>query len=96
MSYKDKVKCFFGFHDWEYSSWEDEEVNRFSDLNYLYKNLSEMIEKRYNYPSRFCQCCFKKQKRHIVDLGRTILWKDTDKLTLKEIRQKKLKNLLNE
>jgi hypothetical protein len=96
MSYKDKIKCFFGFHDWEYSSWEDGEGNRFSDLNYLYKNLSEMIEKRYHYPSRFCQCCFKKQKRHIVDLGRTILWKDTDKLTLKEIRQKKLKKLLNE
>ena len=95
MRYKDKIKCFFGFHDWEYSSWEDE-GGKFSDLNHQYNKINELIEKRYHYPSRFCQCCFKKQKRHIVDLGRTILWRNTNELTLKEIRQKKLKNLLNE
>lgn len=95
MSYKDRIKCFFGFHDWEYSSWE-EEGGAFSDINHLYNKINELVEKRYQYPSRFCQCCHKKQKRQIVDLGRTILWIDTDKLTLKEIRQKKLKNLLNE
>jgi len=88
MSYN-KIKCFFGYHDWEYSSWKDE-----ADAYY---NLSNFFEKQYqgSFPSRFCQCCFKKQIRRIIDFGSTILWEDTDKLTLKEIRQKKLKNLLN-
>ena len=90
MSYRDKIKCFFGLHNWEYSSWEDE-VDTFYVLN-----VEHLIEKQYQYPSRFCQCCCKKQKRHIVDLGRTILWRDTDKLTPKEIRQKRLKKLLDE
>jgi hypothetical protein len=93
MSYKDRIKCFFGFHDWEYSSWE-EERGKFSDINHLLNNINELFERKYQYPSRLCQCCFKKQKRQIADLGRTILWIDTDKLTLKEIRQKKLKKLL--
>jgi hypothetical protein len=88
-----KIKCFFGFHDWEYSSWEDE-VDTFYGIDT--DTIDHLIERQYQFPSRFCQCCFKKQKRHIVDLGRTILWKNTNKLTLKEIRQKKLKNLLNE
>ena len=94
MNYKDIIKCFFGFHDWEYSTWESEKYSIVakSDMSHI----NELLERQYLYPSRFCQCCYKKQKRHIVDLGRTILWKDTDKLTLKEIRQKKLKNLLNE
>jgi hypothetical protein len=94
MSYKDRIKCFFGFHDWEYSSWENEKYSIVtkSDMSHI----NELLERQYQYPSRFCQCCFKKQKRQIADLGRTILWLDTDKLTLKEIRQKKLKKLLNE
>ena len=95
MSYRNKIKCFFGLHNWEYSSWEDE-GGRFSDLNHQHSKINELFEKQYQYPSRFCQCCFKKQKRHIVDLGRTILWRDTDKLTPKEIRQKRLKKLLDE
>lgn len=90
MSYKDKIKCFFGIHDWEYSSW----ITSTEALKM--HNIDHLIEKQYQFPSRFCQCCFLKQKRHIVDLGRTVLWRETDKLTLKEIRQKKLKNLLNE
>jgi hypothetical protein len=90
MSYKDRIKCFFGFHDWEYSSWEDE-----VDTFYVH-NIDYLIERQYHFPSRFCQCCFKKQRRQIVDLGRTILWINTDKLTSKEIRQKKLKKLLDE
>jgi hypothetical protein len=86
---------FFGFHDWEYSSWEEED-GAFSDINHLHNKINELLERQYQYPSRFCKCCHRKQRRHIVDLGRTILWRDTDKLTLKEIRQKKLKKLLNE
>lgn len=95
MNYSDKIKCFFGIHNWEYSSWEDE-GGYFSDINHLHNNILQILEKKYYYPSRFCQCCCKKQKRHIVDLGRTILWRDTDKLTPKEIRQKRLKKLLDE
>ena len=90
----DKIKCFFGLHNCEYSSWEIEKYSIVtkSDMSHI----NELLERQYQYPSRFCQCCLKKQKRHIVDFGRTILWKDTDKLTTKEIRQKKLKKLLNE
>jgi hypothetical protein len=58
--------------------------------------INELLERQYQYPSRFCQCCHKKQKRLIMDFGRTILWKDTDELTLNETRQKKLKKILNE
>lgn len=92
MSYKNKIKCFFGYHDWEYSSWKDE-----VDKYYVYNTISNLLERQYqgSFPSRICQCCFKKQRRLIIDFGTTVLWEDTDKLTLKEIRQKKLKNILN-
>jgi hypothetical protein len=76
-----KIKCFFGFHDWEYS-----DPVSYSD-NIIHVD-------RIRFPTRFCQCCFKKQIRSRYDMQ--IFWTNSDKLTPHEIRQKKLKKLLND
>ncbi len=93
MKIREKIKCYCGFHNWEYSTWKSEEYSIVtkSDMSHI----NELLERQYHYPSRFCQCCHKKQKRVITDFGRTILWENTDRLTINEIRQKKLKKILN-
>ena len=95
MSYKDKIKCFFGFHDWEYNH----RTNEAPKLRFQHKNYQKYYQELFDnysirYPNRFCNRCFKKQIRVRYDMD--MLWQDSDNLTLDEIRQKKLKKLLNE
>lgn len=90
MVYKDKIKCFFGFHDWEYNV--DPKLRFQPNKRQYYQDLFDNYLMRY--PNRICNRCFKKQIRVRYDMN--LLWKDSDNLTLDEIRQKKLKNLLNE
>ena len=95
MVYKDKIKCFFGFHDWEYNHRTNETPKlRFQPNKRQY--YQDLFDNYYliKYPNRFCNRCFKKQIRVRYDMN--LLWQDSDNLTLDEIRQKKLKNLLNE
>jgi len=99
MSYKDKIKCFFGFHDWEYNHRSSEVPKLKFQKNYNFGSFGQTYQDLYDsfvirYPNRFCNRCFKKQIKVRYDMR--IIWEDSDNLTLDEIRQKKLKNLLNE
>jgi len=46
------IKCFFGFHDWEYKEFKTKVREPFTPF----------------YPSRFCKCCFKKQQKVRFDM----------------------------
>lgn len=82
-------KCFFGFHKWEYSSYEH--VINFSDLNRTNGVLigSFLIGKKYHLDCRTCHKCFKKQKQRIDGS-----WFASE-LNIVEKREKKLKDLFD-
>jgi hypothetical protein len=46
------IKCFFGFHDWEYKKFKTRTRYPFTPF----------------YPSRFCKNCFKKQQKVRFDM----------------------------
>jgi hypothetical protein len=82
-----KIKCFFGYHQWHYEQTKVLDKATLSTCgNKIYLDSS-------NYPTRFCTLCFKKQLRQRMDMR--IYWIDTS-LTKQELRQKNLSRLFDE
>ena len=79
MNYS-KIKCFFVEHDWSYNNPKDEDF--------------DITEKEQSVYQRFCKRCHKKQKREIVDYGRTVLWVNTNRYSKQELREINLRELL--
>lgn len=77
-----KIKCLIKGHEWEYNNPKDEIL--FTD------------DGIYIPFYRFCNRCYKKQKRQIFDLGRGMTWVKTEKYTKQELRKINLRRLLEE
>jgi hypothetical protein len=78
-----RIKCLIKGHDWEYNNPKDEIL--------FCEKTGEYIE--FN---RFCLCCYKKEKRQILDMGRNMIWVKTEKYTKQELRKINLRRLLEE
>ena len=87
------VKCYLGFHDWEYTRWEEQqkwvEINNYEDR---YKRLIEVGN--YEYPMRFCTICYKKQSRRRRDMH--IYWINTNIYSIKELRFIQLNRIMKD
>lgn len=83
---KKKIKCFFGYHNWQYRQ------SRLVDKVRLEKTGQRIYLSNDYYPIRFCPDCFKKQIRQRMDMR--IYWSNTS-LSKSESRQKKLEDLLD-
>jgi RNase H-fold protein (predicted Holliday junction resolvase) len=81
-----KIKCFFGYHDWQYNQ------TKLVDKSTLSASGNRIYLDSSNYPTRFCTRCFKKQLRQRMDMR--IYWIDSD-LSVNESRHKKLSKLLD-
>ena len=84
-----KIRCFFGKHTWRYNQ---------SKLTYqkdywIGGSTKIPIESQ---STRICEKCFKKEKRNIVDFGRTIFWNKTKEYTTIELREMNLEKLLED
>jgi hypothetical protein len=86
MSLFNKVKCFFGFHTWDYS------LGEIYDKYKISKDRKKIVLDTSYYPVRFCPRCYKKQLRHRHDMR--IIWLDTE-LSSQVRRSKQLNKLLD-
>ena len=92
MSYRDKIKCYLGYHNWHYSTWDEQ--SKWVELNKYHNKIQQLIKHGdFHYPMRFCNKCHKKQVRRRHDMH--IFWVDTKIYTTEEIRIIQLKKILN-
>ena len=79
-----RIKCWFGFHSWEYSTTESVIV------------CSTSVGKKRNFPLttnyRLCQSCYQKEQR--VRIENHVFYQKTDQYTIAEKREILLHNLL--
>lgn len=85
-----RIKCLIGKHDW-----------RYNQPKFLFQKeywigspkLTDSIPIE-SQSCRFCEVCFRKEVRNIVDFGRTIYWRKTNQYTKSELREINLKKIL--
>jgi len=88
-----KIKCFFGRHNWVYD--HGKELVDVLDYSITINRVSPVLfSEERRLCTRFCDNCCKKQKREIVDYGRTILWVNTNRYSKQELREINLRELL--
>ena len=46
--------------------------------------------------TRFCNRCFRKEVRHIIDIGRGMNWNKTKRYTISELRIIRLKEIIGD